>query len=248
MNTKTPEQLNDIISLAFFEPQSGDHVETKLLRIFNFLKEMKKNPPESYMDFMRLQLNLWPALVCFFVAVFTFTLVFISFKRWRIIPSLLCLSAMFFCQSLTRLFVLPLPLLDLVQLGVVFMSGLFLLAFFFFNVKLNIFGYIACLILNNLYQMAYSFFDTNAVLLLPYVVIAVFSLFNPPSHSKTFRYVSLCYILLQFFIMFKDVLAIDLSVFYYAFHVPLIFYVWSNVGKKTLQLKQQENKEKLKNS
>ncbi|KAL7716910.1 Uncharacterized protein QTN25_005507 [Entamoeba marina] len=78
--------ITDLIKLTYFNDSLSTQYHFKISRIIDFINEMKSNPPDTYFDFMKLQPNLSPAIVCCFTAILLLILSLLTLTKWRLIP------------------------------------------------------------------------------------------------------------------------------------------------------------------
>ncbi|BFU19654.1 hypothetical protein EHI_036610 [Entamoeba histolytica HM-1:IMSS] len=193
------EKINDLINLSLLEQNVTQRNEFKMVRMINFIKEVKQNPPDTYLDFLTLKVNLYNAVICLFISIILLILTPLSYKRIRIIPSIFLMSLVYLSLVPVYAFEMPSELVDLCKVVTVILGGFTIITFIFLNTKLNCFGYLGCLIGNNIFQIIYSFVDSDIILLLPIISISLYFLIT--LQNKFYKIISLVILLNQLFLV-----------------------------------------------
>ncbi|EDR30174.1 hypothetical protein EDI_344950, partial [Entamoeba dispar SAW760] len=118
------EKINDLINLSLLEQNVTQQTEFKMIRMINFIKEIKENPPDTYLDFLTLKINLYSAVICLFTSIILLILIPLSYKRIRIIPSIFLMSLVYLSLIPIYAFEMPLELVDLCKVITVILGGL----------------------------------------------------------------------------------------------------------------------------
>ncbi|EDR29812.1 hypothetical protein EDI_094110 [Entamoeba dispar SAW760] len=207
------EKINDLINLSLLEQNVTQQTEFKMIRMINFIKEIKENPPDTYLDFLTLKINLYSAVICLFTSIILLILIPLSYKRIRIIPSIFLMSLVYLSLIPIYAFEMPLELVDLCKVITVILGGFTIITFIFLNIKLNCFGYFGCLIINNIFQMIYSFVDSDIILLLPIILISIYFLIT--LKNKFYKTISFIIFLNQLFLSFLWIILLFTILFIY---------------------------------
>ncbi|KAL7714432.1 Uncharacterized protein QTN25_007957 [Entamoeba marina] len=187
--------ITDLIKLTYFNDSLSTQSHFKISRIIDFINEMKSNPPDTYFDFMKLQPNLSPAIVCCFTAILLLILSLLTLTKWRLIPIMFFTFLQYVVLVILHVFVMPIGIIDILEILFVTFAGTGITLHIFFNVKLNIYAYILFIIGNNLFQIIYSAIDSLSLVILLYIIIACIHIVK--SDSKTMKITSLFFIIIQ---------------------------------------------------
>lgn len=224
-------EYKDITSLTSFEAE--DVVEAKIVRITGFLREVIKNPPETWLDIFTLREDLGPAIVCLFTSIFTFILMVLSIKKWRIMPTLFMLSLVHIALTILETFRLPSGASDLAEMFVAFLIGATTIVHYSLNAKMSLCRFIILMAMNNAYQMVYSVIDLPIILVLPLIVISIQKFISSP--SKYSKVLALYGLVIQLLLICKFN---NVNLVYHIAQVPLIVLCWCSL------IGEDENKQK----
>ena len=235
------KHLLDLINLSEIEfpiEQEG-WFKCKILRLIQTLQSIENTSNQtnssssSTIINMKISIdvnNLPFAAISMFTVFELFALIIMSVlhenkpKNWFIIPSLTCLTITHLLCVLKYLLIIPVGMVDGIEMFECLFVGLTIVLYMIFNTKLSLKRIIWYITINNIYQIVYALTDSKFFMFLPILLFCCQIGFD----SKNLYIKILCLVMFINHIMYwlNNLLFFDYRGMYHLVNIPCIYLIW----------------------